>query len=81
VLVARSQTVGVRSGTCVVPTPGRTLTTEQVIGLFEDRLAAYKHPREVISLDTLPRNWHGKVDRRRLHDIVTTAAPQHRVNA
>jgi fatty-acyl-CoA synthase len=66
---------------CVVPTPGRTLTTEQVIGLFEDRLAAYKHPREVIFLDTLPRNWHGKVDRRRLHDIVTAGGPQHRVNA
>jgi acyl-CoA synthetase (AMP-forming)/AMP-acid ligase II len=66
---------------CVVPTPGRTLTTEQVIGLFEDRLAAYKHPREVIFLDTLPRTWHGKVDRRRLHDILTTTAPQHRGNS
>jgi acyl-CoA synthetase (AMP-forming)/AMP-acid ligase II len=50
---------------CVVPTPGHTLTTEQVIRLFENRLAAYKHPCEVICLDTLPLNWHGKVDRRR----------------
>lgn len=66
---------------CVVPAPGRRLTTEQVIGLFVNRLAAYKHPREVIFLDTLPRNWHGKVDRRRLHEIVTTAAPQHRHSA
>jgi acyl-CoA synthetase (AMP-forming)/AMP-acid ligase II len=66
---------------CVVPTPGRTLITEQVIGLFEGRLAAYKHPREVIFLETLPRNWHGKVDRRRLHDIVATAAAQHRLGA
>jgi acyl-coenzyme A synthetase/AMP-(fatty) acid ligase len=46
-----------------------------------DRLAAYKHPREVIFLDTLPRNWHGKVDRRRLYDIVATAAAQHRLSA
>ena len=56
---------------CVVPTPGRTLTGAQVIGLFENRLAAYKHPREVIFLETLPRNWHGKVDRRRLHETLT----------
>ena len=66
---------------CVVPAPGRTLTTEQVIGLFENRLAPYKHPRDVIFLETLPRNWHGKVNRRRLHDIVATAAPQHRLSA
>ena len=66
---------------CVVPTPGRTLTTEQVIRLFEGRLAPYKHPRAVIFLETLPRNWHGKVDRLRLHDIVATAAAQHRLGA
>ena len=30
-----------------VPTQGRTLTSRQVIGLFEDRLATYKHPRDV----------------------------------
>jgi fatty-acyl-CoA synthase len=59
---------------CVVPSPDRTLTTEQVIGLFEDRLAVYKHPREVIFLDGLPRNWHGKVDRGRLHDLVAARA-------
>ena len=66
---------------CVVLTPGRTLTAGQVIGLLENRLAAYKHPRDVMFLDTLPRNWHGKVDRRRLREIVTTTPPLHRLGA
>ncbi len=58
---------------CVVPTADGTLSAERVIGLFENRLAAYKHPREVIFLDALPRNWHGKIDRVRLRDFVAQA--------
>ncbi len=58
---------------CVVPTPGGSLTSQQVIALFKNRLAAYKHPRDVIFFDALPRNWHGKVDRLRLRDLVTEA--------
>jgi fatty-acyl-CoA synthase len=58
----------------VVLTPGSTLASEQVTGLFQSRLATYKHPREVIFLDALPRNWHGKIDRRRLQNAVSTAA-------
>jgi acyl-CoA synthetase (AMP-forming)/AMP-acid ligase II len=41
---------------CVVTVPGRSLTREQVIALFDGRLATYKHPRDVIFLDGLPRN-------------------------
>jgi len=58
---------------CVVTTQVSTLTPQQVLALFENRLAAYKHPRDVIFLDALPRNWHGKIDRRQLHQIVATA--------
>jgi fatty-acyl-CoA synthase len=58
---------------CVVRAPGRTLTREQVIGLFENRLAAYKHPRDVIFLEALPRNATDKVDRTGLHDLVSQA--------
>jgi acyl-CoA synthetase (AMP-forming)/AMP-acid ligase II len=66
---------------CVVPTPGRTLTPDQVVALYENRLATYKHPRDVIFLDALPRNSTGKVDRRQLHDIVTSAAREPRLSA
>ena len=67
----------------VVPTPGRALTPGQVMGLFEHRLATYKHPREVVFLDALPRNWHGKVERTRLSELAaqrsdTTSARQPR---
>lgn len=49
--------------------PGRTLTEADVIGLFEHRLARYKHPRAVIFLNALPRNVTGKVDRARLREV------------
>ena len=58
---------------CVVRAPGRTLTAERVIGLFENRLAPYKHPRDVIFLEALPRNATGKIDRTRLRDRVSQA--------
>jgi fatty-acyl-CoA synthase len=55
---------------CVVPTPGQTVTSQQVVELFHDRIATYKHPRGVVLLDALPRNQTGKVDRPRLRKIV-----------
>ena len=55
---------------CVVPVPGRSLTEEQVIALFDGRLATYKHPRDVIFLDALPRNAVGKVQKTVLRDLV-----------
>ena len=56
---------------CVVPVPGRSLTKEQVIALFDGRLATYKHPRDVIFLDALPRNPTGKVQKTVLRDLVS----------
>ena len=55
----------------VVPAPGRSITSEDVIALFEDRLATYKHPRDVVFLDALPRNASGKVQRAALRDMVS----------
>jgi fatty-acyl-CoA synthase len=57
---------------CVVPVPGRSLTEEQVIALFDGRLATYKHPRDVF-LDALPRNAAGKVQKTVLRDLVSKA--------
>ncbi len=53
----------------VVPTPDSTLAQADVINLFEHKLAPYKHPRDVVFLTQLPRNWHGKVDRPRLREL------------
>jgi acyl-coenzyme A synthetase/AMP-(fatty) acid ligase len=39
---------------------------EQLKAFVRERLEPYKHPREVVFLDTLPRTHLGKVDRGRL---------------
>ncbi|HZM36873.1 MAG TPA: AMP-binding protein [Burkholderiales bacterium] len=51
---------------CVVS----TLKEEQIMMLFENRLARYKHPRRVVFLDALPRNAMGKVVKARLRELV-----------
>ena len=55
---------------CVVPAPGGSLTPEQVSSLFEARLATYKHPRDVVFLDRLPRTSLGKVQKEALRALV-----------
>jgi acyl-CoA synthetase (AMP-forming)/AMP-acid ligase II len=60
---------------CVVPAPRTNLTSEHVLDLFINRLAAYKHPREVVFLESLPRNALGKVQKAALRQIVRSATP------
>jgi fatty-acyl-CoA synthase len=45
----------------VAPAPGVTLTRERVLALFGDRLARFKHPKDVLIVDALPRTALGKV--------------------
>jgi HIP---CoA ligase len=45
----------------VVPRPGASLTSEDVIAFCRGRLAGYKVPRQVEFRDSLPRNAAGKV--------------------
>ena len=45
----------------VVVKAGCRITRDQVMALFEGRIARYKHPREVRFLDRLPRTALGKV--------------------
>jgi fatty-acyl-CoA synthase len=54
---------------CVVPRSRRSLTAEGVLALFEGRLASYKHPRDVIFLDSLPRTSVGKPDKHALRKL------------
>lgn len=51
---------------CIVLRPGDHLTEAEVLGLFEDRLARYKHPRRIVFLENLPKNALGKVQREEL---------------
>lgn len=50
----------------VVPRERREGLAEELRAYVRDRLAPYKHPREVVFLDALPRTHLGKVDRGRL---------------
>ena len=45
----------------VVAQAGRRLTRTDVLSLFDGRLARFKHPRDVVFLERLPRNAMGKV--------------------
>jgi len=40
---------------------GLKTARERVMALFDGRLARFKHPREVVFLERLPRNVMGKV--------------------
>jgi fatty-acyl-CoA synthase len=56
----------------VVPAEGARLTQADVLGLFDGRLARFKHPREVRFLDRLPRNAMGKVETGELKRLLGT---------
>ena len=50
----------------VVPRERRDGLAEELKAFVRDRLEAYKHPREVIFVESLPTTHLGKVDRGRL---------------
>jgi fatty-acyl-CoA synthase len=52
----------------VVPRQAGGIGRDAVLALFEGRLAAYKHPRDVIFTDALPRNAMGKILKYRLRE-------------
>jgi benzoate-CoA ligase family protein len=71
--VAEAAVVGVPDGDGLVKPRAYVVARERRAGLDEElkafvreRLQPYKHPREVVFLDTLPRTHLGKVDRGRL---------------
>jgi fatty-acyl-CoA synthase len=59
----------------VVRSPGSQLSAEQVLALFDGRIARYKRPRDVIFLGAMPRTPVGKPERKALRAL---AAAGHR---
>jgi fatty-acyl-CoA synthase len=43
--------------------PGQTLTKKKVIEAVTTRIAAYKKPRQIQFVETLPRSAEGQIDR------------------
>ncbi|MCU1434275.1 MAG: AMP-dependent synthetase and ligase [Pseudarthrobacter sp.] len=52
----------------VVPIPGSTIDPDALLAFAREQLTAYKVPRRVVVLDSLPRSHIGKVLRREIRD-------------
>jgi len=73
--IAEAAVIGVRDpkwgeAACAVVALKTKMTEEDVLKLFENRLARYKHPRRIVFLDRLPRNAMGKVQKAELRRLV-----------
>jgi len=58
----------------VVPKADRRVSSEQVMKLLEGRIARYKHPKEVVVVDALPKTALGKVRKEDVRKMVSRAA-------
>ena len=58
----------------VVPRPDRHLTGEQVLKLLDGRIARFKHPKEVIVVDSLPKTALGKIRKEDVRQMVARAS-------
>jgi len=56
--------LGEEVGAAVALKPGATATPEELRAFARDRVAAYKYPRHVWLVDTLPKGPTGKILRR-----------------
>ncbi len=59
----------------VVKRSGAAITAAEILALFENRLARFKHPREVIFVDALPKNALGKALRYELRAAAAIRRP------
>ena len=56
---------------CIVPAPGAaTPTLQDLRDFLDDKLARYKHPKDVLVLDALPRTGMGKIHKSALRQTV-----------
>jgi fatty-acyl-CoA synthase len=60
----------------IVPRTGACLTADAVLALFQDRVARYKHPREVIFTERLPRTGIGKLAKPDIRQFVSQSLQQ-----
>ena len=58
----------------VVPKPDCRLTGEQVLKLLDGRIARYKHPKEVLVVEQLPKTALGKIRKEDVRQMVARTA-------
>jgi fatty-acyl-CoA synthase len=59
----------------IVPAAGSNLTEQDVLAMFEGRIARYKHPKEVRFVERLPRTAVGKIRKDDVRQMLGSAAP------
>ena len=50
------------------------LSRDDVLALFQDSIARFKHPRDVVFVEALPRNAMGKILKNKLRDELRAGA-------
>jgi long-chain acyl-CoA synthetase len=65
----------------VVPSPGAHLDADELIAYAREHMAAYKYPRVVHVVETLPLGPSGKVLKRQLVGEYGAATPERRLQA
>jgi malonyl-CoA/methylmalonyl-CoA synthetase len=61
---------GERVTAVIIPEPGASLTTGDIVAFCRERLVNYKVPRAVVFVKYFPRNALGKVQKARLREII-----------
>ena len=59
----------------VVAKPGSQLSREQVLRLFDGRIARYKHPKDVVFVGELPKTALGKVRKEEVRNLASRIVP------
>ncbi len=54
----------------VAPKPGASLQRDRILGLFDGRLARFKHPKDLFVVEALPRTALGKVRKEDVRQLV-----------
>lgn len=54
----------------VIPSDGKTITEADFLGRFQDQLARFKHPKDVIFVDDFPRSALGKVLKYKVREMI-----------
>jgi len=53
----------------VVPRPGETITEEEILEQVSAHLAAFKKPRKIVIVDSVPRSETGKIDKKAIKEL------------
>jgi malonyl-CoA/methylmalonyl-CoA synthetase len=65
--------LGEQVAAAIVPRPGARVTSDELVAHCRDQLASYKKPRQVVFVESLPRNALGKIQKHVLRERLGTA--------